>query len=729
VVSTVASVSPHTSWRGAPESCAGLQTVLGYAALYFGVRVYCLSLDDGRRLLVAAVVGAASASAYALLQAARLDPIDWDRTSKFAEVTRPFGSLGHANLLGAFLAMAAPLAGAFALRAADRRRWIAVAALGATVGAAALATAAGLSRAAWLATALGAVVLTVGWWTGGARRAAAGLTAAAALALVGGAAWALFAGRGGWGGAVAERLTHWHDREGRGPIWQAAWNLFRARPMRGWGLDTFQLVFGVKRPPDYGRVEWDASPTRAHNEPLHLLATQGLLGLTAAAVFAVGVARAAVGAWRRSVKNRPLLAAVFAALVAFVVQGFFGFTVIGVGSLAVTCAAVVSLGGRAGGVSPPVRVLNQGAYALRSPEWVGLPLGSGLAASAFAINVGMGGAVAGVVFAAATTCGLIAVLRTEGAAPRAADSRVAPPSAWRRLTQGAVGLAAAATVYVGAIRPFEAAVACGDGDAHASEPTVALAAYACAADLDPDDARLWVKRSGAAVAAARLAAAPDEQNALYAEAIAALDRAASLEPADAYVAANRGRLLGEMAVQNLARPADAEAAWDAALAADPNNAAFLSEAARTALAVGDRPRARRLAERGRALYPDYGQWNVHLGAAAFADGRLPEAAEALDAGLRGQWYGDEEGVAHGFAIFAAVCLRLGRAEQAAQVAGESARHDARWPTPWRLRGRAEESLGRVAAARDAYRQLLQLSPDDADARAALQRLSPPAGAP
>src|SRR5258708_3638919 len=38
VVSTVASVSPHTSWRGAPESCAGLQTVLGYAALYFGVR-------------------------------------------------------------------------------------------------------------------------------------------------------------------------------------------------------------------------------------------------------------------------------------------------------------------------------------------------------------------------------------------------------------------------------------------------------------------------------------------------------------------------------------------------------------------------------------------------------------------------------------------------------------------------------------------------------------------
>ena len=41
--------------------------------------------------------------------------------------------------------------------------------------------------------------------------------------------------------------------------------------MVGWGPDTFQIVFGRHRPPDYADVEWDVTPTRAHNVALHAL--------------------------------------------------------------------------------------------------------------------------------------------------------------------------------------------------------------------------------------------------------------------------------------------------------------------------------------------------------------------------------------------------------------------------------------------------------------------------
>ena len=48
-VSTIFSVSPLTSWRGAPDSHAGLQTLLAYLILYLATRGLCRTADDGRR--------------------------------------------------------------------------------------------------------------------------------------------------------------------------------------------------------------------------------------------------------------------------------------------------------------------------------------------------------------------------------------------------------------------------------------------------------------------------------------------------------------------------------------------------------------------------------------------------------------------------------------------------------------------------------------------------------
>src|SRR5262249_10459023 len=168
-------------------------------------------------LLAVAVCAAAAATAYGAVQAARRDPVAWDDATLLVGVVRPFSTLGHANVLGAFLAMTAPLAAAFALRAAraPRRGACRVRALGAAGARAGAARA--LAGGAWGAALAGRGVLAVGWWRGGARRAAllvAGLPllAAAPLAL-----------HGDLRAGLTQRLAGLADAPGRPQAWRGAW--------------------------------------------------------------------------------------------------------------------------------------------------------------------------------------------------------------------------------------------------------------------------------------------------------------------------------------------------------------------------------------------------------------------------------------------------------------------------------------------------------------------------
>ena len=89
-------------------------------------------------------------------------------------------------------------------------------------------------------------------------------------------------------------------------------------------------------------MEWNVMPNRAHNEAIHILATQGLFGGVAALVVGIGLVLAACRAWRRAHPDvRPLVLAVAAGLVGFAVQDFFSFTVAGCGTCFVTLAAVL----------------------------------------------------------------------------------------------------------------------------------------------------------------------------------------------------------------------------------------------------------------------------------------------------------------------------------------------------------------------------------------------------
>jgi tetratricopeptide (TPR) repeat protein len=523
-------------------------------------------------------------------------------------------------------------------------------------------------------------------------------------------------------------------------VWRAAWELFCDRPVCGWGLDAFRLAFGARRPADYEPAEWNSTPTRAHNELLHVLATQGLLGGAAVLVLLAGLARAARRAWRAAApEDRPFLAALLASLAGFAVQDLFGFTVAGCGTLFCTGAALLS---RWGSPRDPSETTGAAAAGARWTWAGGLPAGGAVALLVFALNAGVGAWPVCLALGAAGAVVTLAVLRLEAGPPRlripgrrlriSGQSAREPPPArlglkGRLLLHLGIGAASAAALGAWVVRPYRAGLACHAGDLLVQDdPRAALASYERAVALDPGSAHCWTRLSGAAQLAARRAPTAAEQQGDLRRARAALDRAVALVPADPFHHANRGRLLGELACRGLTPPAEALAEWEAALAGDPCNALFLAEAARTALALGDYARARRYATRGLALYPRFPLLRAQLGACAFAEGRLAEAAAVLGAASDADWGADGEGLARALATRAAVHLGLRQFDRARQDALAALVHQPLWPPGHFLLAQALQGLGQRQAACAAYRCVLTLSPGDARALRALRQLRAPA---
>jgi O-antigen ligase len=341
-LSTVFSISPRTSFWGAHESYAGLLTCLAYVVLFFATVFLLRDAEDCRRLTFAAVIAAGVASAYALLQVMHHDPLAWDRVSGFEAYVRPFGTMGHPNLLAAYLAMALPLIVHSVIQALKRERRLAALLFGVIAVASVVSVVLTLSRGGWLALGAGALVMGLGrgWLAGkgSVRRfmlAGCGV-ATAALVLLFALAWF------GELGTVADRGSQFTEAGGRPYIWKAACEVFRERPVLGSGVDTFQLAFGAHRDLGFWRWEWNLTPTKVHNEIFQIFATQGAVGGIAVVVLLYAVGASIIRLWRRGdPAHRSLLVALTAGLVAFGIQALFSFTVAGCGTLVVTIAVII----------------------------------------------------------------------------------------------------------------------------------------------------------------------------------------------------------------------------------------------------------------------------------------------------------------------------------------------------------------------------------------------------
>jgi len=585
-LATARSVAPVASLVGDPLQRDGWLTALGLLGLYGAARGATREPGAAARLLGALAGAAALASLYALVQAAQLDPLRWARVATYGPdgaLVRPFGTLGHPNLLGVVTAAALCVALARA-HAAPARRWL-WAPLAALFAAATLLT---FSRGAWLA-ALGGGAVTGALLLRAARRAAPAaargarasaapgardarralrraLLAAAALAAV----VALFAVTG-WGALFAERFGDLlsptrASGSSRIEIWRAAIAMWLARPLTGQGPDTFGLLFPLHQTAAYWRYEWAGLPVQAHSVPLHALATRGAAGGLALLACAVAFAATARRAWRAPGAERATLAALIGAPAAVAVAGLFGAVGVTGALIAVVCAAALA---SAGEEAPLATTARRGR---------GAAVAAALAASV------MGGYVATEMVASAAS---------------AASQRLA-----RRARPGAVEQASRAARWA----PFD--------DATHRVLAEALLVEALAGRGGPGALEQAEAAAREAVRRAPL-------------------RAFNHQRLAAVFAARAGA--GASAAADSAR-----AAWDRARALAPVSSLVLLERADFEIGAGRPDLAEPFAARAAELYPgDAFAWYA-LARCAVARGDRVATRRALDRALAADWHGRED---------------------------------------------------------------------------------------
>jgi O-antigen ligase len=583
ILSTAFSASPLLSLVGEPVQREGLLTSLALAGAYLAMRTLP-SHARGAGLdatLGWILVPAAVAAAYALAQGAGIDPFGWAPSAIYPGGSggmRPFGTLGHPNLLGVVTACAASAALARAVGEGRGRAWFGAAAI--LLAAATLAT---LSRGAWLALGVGgAAGLAL------AARAQSGATARRAWALAALCLVTLFvvALAAGWGPRLAARaqdlLT---PLAGSGPsrleIWRTAWAAFLARPLLGHGPDTFELVFPRFQTPAYWRFEWAGLAVHAHSVVLHTLATRGLAGAAAGAALLVTVVMAARAAWRRSPAARARVAPALALLLSAAVAGLFGaLGVAGALLVVVGAASLANIAGDGGAET--------GAGSPRAPR---------LARAAVVAAWAVGALAAG--FGIADLNGAAAVREAED---------------WLQVART------------------------GTREASGQALAPALEAATRGARSSPWDDVTHRVLAEALLGTATLAAEPGP---ILDRAAAAARRAVDLVPARAINHEQFARVLATRVLTgDVSAAAAVHAAVERMAALAPANALLLVEGARLELLIGHAMDARALAGRVTALYPGDAQADGVIGEASFSLGDTTEARAALRRALAGNWRGD-----------------------------------------------------------------------------------------
>jgi O-antigen ligase len=273
------SVSWPMSLVGSYTRYESLPIRLSYLAL-LAAPVWLLRNEISRdRVIAAFCLGTAIAGLQALWQQALL-------YSNLLGFDRPDGNLGNANLLGALLAMAIPLAVARGLRGG---RFLVAWWLGVLVMLGALV--ATTSRSGALGALAGCLALAVFSLKG--KVAMGG--AAVAIAVIGVALLAIV--------FSPLRLLNGDPGPARLHLWPDAIHMIAGRPLTGWGEDATGLVYGR-----FLSGNWSPQVDRAHSGPLDIAATQGLIGLLALAWVLLTWWRG-VWRWRFTGSVGPLAAA------------------------------------------------------------------------------------------------------------------------------------------------------------------------------------------------------------------------------------------------------------------------------------------------------------------------------------------------------------------------------------------------------------------------------------
>jgi O-antigen ligase len=201
-----------------------------------------------------------------------------------------------------------------------------------------LAALTAFSRSAWVASGVALIALGVLFWRQGLYKNRKVLTMALIVVLAVGAVGVATANASSPVLSLGSRIQSiFHFNEGsaasRFSIWRSAWAAAKAKPVFGFGPDTFRLIFPKYKEVAYVKMVGRLSVAdNVHNYPLQLAATLGFPG----AFLFYGVMLSAIffgwrSAWVRDERghDRAMMGGVVVALIAYQVHLFFGISITG----------------------------------------------------------------------------------------------------------------------------------------------------------------------------------------------------------------------------------------------------------------------------------------------------------------------------------------------------------------------------------------------------------------
>jgi O-antigen ligase len=364
-LSAAFSIHPPTAIFGKYRRFEGLFSFINYAIIYFLTLQFADRPSRVRKLAIVLFSSGVLVALYGVAQSLGMDPIQWGQLP--FETNRSFSTYGNPDLLGGFLMFSVPVSLALAL--SEERLFLrGVYWMGFLLNMWCLVTA--FTRSAWIGGAVGLVVLAVvaivqkvDWKT--EDWAFSGSVGVVALVVIikslsnpnevmnfGRRLASIFE----FGAGSAKT---------RFEIWNAAWSAVKARPIFGFGADTFRLVFPKYKPMQYvADAGYLSVADNVHNYPLQLASGIGIPGvLMMYGIFAWAAVRSFPMVFMRGKggsANRVLLGGFWAACAAYIVHLMFGLSVTGTTFLLWTALAVV--------LAPSTKVTE-----VRAPSWGAVP--------------------------------------------------------------------------------------------------------------------------------------------------------------------------------------------------------------------------------------------------------------------------------------------------------------------------------------------------------------------
>ncbi len=322
-VSTALSSRPWLSMLGANWRRMGLITVLALvvfvvlAAAHFCEDRACIA-GVLRAFLIATII----ASLYGIFQYFDIDPFQqaaaYHAQAGDSTITRPPGTMGHADYFGWWLAVA--LFCALALERAEQGWWRSVGrAAGILSGLAVLLTG---TRSAIVAVVAGFVFLALRTrWNGTfAKQASAALLLTAALV-------AFYFSPSG---VRLRARVSWSSEEPLGGarplLWRDSLRMAASRPITGFGPETFAAEFPHYQSTELARLFPEFYHESPHNTALDALTSEGIPGL----LLALGwISLGAYAASRPLLRDSPIAQPLAAALLASCVASLFTAVTLG----------------------------------------------------------------------------------------------------------------------------------------------------------------------------------------------------------------------------------------------------------------------------------------------------------------------------------------------------------------------------------------------------------------